>query len=369
MSTVYIRKRKGKDNKTYLNLEFNPPYFNPQTKKTSRYEFLHIYIYTNPQTSLQRTYNAEMMQLAENIRCQRVISITSADNGIFDKFNLKRDFLAYFKQKADKKNKSWHFALKYFTQFMHGKCTFGNLTVKLAEDFQEYLLTADVQNPTYKNTVKLNQNTASKYFCIFRRILKDAYREHMIKLNINDFLDNIPHKSTYKPYLTMDEVKRLYETPTKYYPLRNAVFFSIFTGLRLSDICDLNWNDIITAQDGKPCIYKRIIKTDEYKTIFISDEALEFCGTRRENCLVFPLFSRSMTKEPLKQWLRDAGIEKHITFHSFRHTNATLMSAAGIDIYTVMGQLTHAHVKTTEIYAKLVDSRRRLASEVISLKR
>ena len=72
-----------------------------------------------------------------------------------------------------------------------------------------------------------------------------------------------------------------------------------------------------------------------------------------------------MTKGPLEKWIEDSGIQKHITFHCFRHTHATLLLTKGVDIYTVSGMLTHTNVKTTQIYAHLVDSKKRSAAEVI----
>ena len=74
-----------------------------------------------------------------------------------------------------------------------------------------------------------------------------------------------------------------------------------------------------------------------------------------------------MTTYPLKKWIEASGIPKHITFHCFRHTNATLLITKGVDIYTVSGMLTHTNVKTTQIYAHLVDSKKREAAETIDI--
>lgn len=65
-----------------------------------------------------------------------------------------------------------------------------------------------------------------------------------------------------------------------------------------------------------------------------------------------------MTQQPLKDWIANAGITKHITFHCFRHTFATLQIALGTDIYTVSKMLTHKDVSTTKIYADLNNSKK-----------
>ena len=60
--------------------------------------------------------------------------------------------------------------------------------------------------------------------------------------------------------------------------------------------------------------------------------------------------------------------KKHITFHCFRHTYATLQIAAGTDIFTVSKMLTHKNVATTQIYAELASEKKRETVDKISLK-
>ena len=74
-----------------------------------------------------------------------------------------------------------------------------------------------------------------------------------------------------------------------------------------------------------------------------------------------------MTQYILKNWLKDIGIEKHITFHSFRHTFASLQLELGTDIYTVQNLLAHKSVTTTQIYARHADPKRREAANRISM--
>ena len=69
----------------------------------------------------------------------------------------------------------------------------------------------------------------------------------------------------------------------------------------------------------------------------------------------------------IREWMIRAGIEKHITFHCARHTYATLQLSLGTDIYTVSKLLGHKSLKTTEVYAKIIDKKKKEAANRIKL--
>ena len=84
--------------------------------------------------------------------------------------------------------------------------------------------------------------------------------------------------------------------------------------------------------------------------------------------LVFEgLMNAAWINRPLKKWILDAGISKNITFHCFRHTFATLQIANGTDIYIVKDLLGHTNVKTTQIYAKVMNEKKNEAVKAIKL--
>jgi site-specific recombinase XerD len=101
----------------------------------------------------------------------------------------------------------------------------------------------------------------------------------------------------------------------------------------------------------------------------ISDEAYNLLGEKgKPTEPVFPdlIYSDSRNAD-LYRWMIKAGIEKHITFHCARHTYATLQLTLGTDIFTVSKLLGHRHLKTTQIYANVIDEKKTVAANKINI--
>ena len=277
---------------------------------------------------------------------------------------MKADFLAYFAKMMKSKDQKWKVVYAHFHNFVQGKCTFGEVNVDLCKRFRTYLLNAKQLKHTEH---KVSLNSAAGYYSTFRGLLKIAYRDKLLRENINGFLEKIEYEDVKKEYLTLDEVKQLAATPCDIPVLKAASLFSCLTGLRISDIMNLQGSDFGIAPDQGYCIRIRTQKTKTEATLPISHEAFELCGEIGTG-KVFKGLSRSMINYPLKNWLKQAKILKHITFHCFRHSYATLQIAAGTDIYTVSKMLTHRNVSTTQIYAELVSEKKRESANKISLK-
>lgn len=361
---VTIRQRGISKGRYSLYLDFYPAIRIPETMQMSRREYLGIYIYEKPRTEIEKEYNREMLTKAEAIRAIRVQSIINENFGFLDKNKRNADFLDYFYQVSTRKDPKWSMVYAHFEKFVKGKCSFGDVTVDLCRKFRAYLLFTDQLKST---KLKVSQNSAAGYFSTFRSLLKIAYRDKLINENINEFLESIDIKDTKKEYLTLDELKILSETPCAIPVLKTASLFSCLTGLRISDILKLDWSEIVFASDGEYCMRICTEKTETETTLPISLEALQLCGERSTG-KVFKGLERNMTQQPLKSWITSAGIDKNITFHCFRHTFATLQIALGTDIYTVSKMLTHKNVSTTQIYADLVNSKKRESANKISLK-
>mgnify|MGYP000000024634 FL=1 len=363
-TNVTLRQRVISNGRISLYLDYYPAIRNPYTMKMSRREYLGIYIYARPKNEIERDFNNEMLSKAEAIRCIRVQAIVNEEFGFLDKHKMKADFLAYFREKAKLKYHKWDCVYQHFEKFVNGYCTFGDVTVELCQKFRQYLLNCkQIRHPN----ISVSRNSAAGYFSTFRALLKIAYQEKMLRENLNDFIDKIEWKEVKKQYLTLAEVKKLAATPCKIPVLKQASLFSYMTGLRISDILQLTWDNIEVGPDNGYYIRICTEKTETEATLPISNEALELCGIPGSG-RVFKGLTRAMTNQPLKQWISEAGIKKHITFHCFRHSYAVIQISLGTDIYTVSKMLTHKNVSTTQIYADLVNSKKRETANKISLK-
>lgn len=364
MKTKVTLRKRAKGDMYHYYLDFYPPYFNPKTRTTQRQKVLDIKTYIEPKDAEQRRYNEHNEALVNAIYHRKVLELESENYGVFNEEAFNDSFIDYYRHYAETKtNTKAMAAFLQFEKYVHGKCRFSDITDDLILGFKDYLLNEAVQS---RRGTPLHHNTAAAYSVQLMCVLKQAYRERRVKEKFGDFVDPIPAKATHRPYLTMDEARRLLATPCRYDVLKRASFFSILTGLRISDIMDLKWEDIQTAPDGGPCIRKVIQKTQEQKLIYVNNEALSYCGQPYRTGPVFCGLKKSMTHEPLKKWLKDAGIEKNFSFHCFRHTFATLQLLGGTDIYTVSHQLTHAFITTTQIYVDLVDEKGRQSANAIS---
>lgn len=284
----------------------------------------------------------------------------------------KCDFIKYFEDLRDKRHQNssksirvnWDREVKLMKMFTEGKpMIFSIIDMNLLEDYKNFLINAP-QGGSKKGTI--TRNTASTYFSIFKAGLHQAFIDGYLTVDIAAKAKNIAYSDKQREYLTIDELNTLAATPCDRPIMKRASLFSALTGMRHSDIQKLKWKEII--KDGE---HYRILftqqKTKGVQYMPISDQAYKLCGERGEpDRLVFEgLQDPSWINKPLERWIKAAGITKHITFHCFRHTYATLQLTNGTDIYTVSKMLGHTKVTTTQIYAKIVDEKKEQAADTI----
>lgn len=284
------------------------------------------------------------------------------------------DFIKYFEELKEKRHKNssksiqvnWNRELTLLKQYTEGRpMFFGDIDLNLIEDYKEYLINAPQGG---SKTGTISRNTASTYFSIFKAALHQAFIDGYLTIDLAAKSKNIYYEESQREYLTLEELNKLAATPCDSPILKRAALFSALTGLRHSDIKQLKWKDLVKDQEHYRILFTQQ-KTKGVEYMPISDQAYQLCGERGDyDRLIFEgLQDPSWISRPIARWIEAAGITKHITFHCFRHTYATLQLTLGTDIYTVSKMLGHKKVTTTQIYAKIVDEKKEAAADAIKI--
>lgn len=287
---------------------------------------------------------------------------------------MEQDFIAYFnsiiyKVHPNSSNSiivNWTRVGKLLSIFSEGKpIPFRKINVKLLEDLKLFMLTAP-QGGNKKGT--LSQNSAATYFSIVKAGLHRAFIDEYLTVDIAAKVKGIPELKVKRETLTLEEAELLAQTPCENEVLKRAFFFAILTGIRLCDIHELTWDEIQKTSTGWRVDFTQR-KTHVVDYLPINEQAYSLCGEPGEHDqqIFAGLTGSSWISRPLKKWIAASGIKKHITFHCSRHTFATLQLENGTDIFVVKGMLGHTNVKTTQIYAHIVDKSKRNAAEVLQI--
>ena len=171
-----------------------------------------------------------------------------------------------------------------------------------------------------------------------------------------------------RDFLDAAEVALLAHTACGNEEVKRAFLFSCLTGLRISDIRQLRWDNLQRMGGEWYCLLV-MQKTQEPIACKLSTAAvalLEPGGMGRSSELVFRLPCISCIERGVKRWAQRAGITKHVTFHTARHSYATMALMAGADLYTISRLLGHKNIRTTTMYATVVDAQRDAATDSVS---
>jgi integrase len=374
---VKLRKKIISGNRHSLYLDFYPAIPHPETGKPTRREFLGLYIFDKINNPIDNQHKKETLQLAEQIRQKRENHLNKPEiyTG-YEKEQLKikelgeENFVTYFKSLADKRKASnhdnWVSAYNYLETFTKGNLKFIDLNQKFCNNFKDYLLTTK-SNKSKK--VTLAQNSAVSYFNKLKATLKQAYKDGYLSSDLNSKIQPIKQAETQRNFLTIEELNSLVKTDCNNPLLKRAALFSALTGLRFSDIKNLVWGELEYIEGNGYFIQFKQQKTKGVEMMPISEQAYSLLGKPKEptNKVFEGLTYSAYENKHLYQWIGAAGITKDITFHCFRHTFATLQLSKGTDIYTVSKMLGHRELKTTQIYAKIIDQTKRDAADKIQL--
>ena len=331
-------------------LEFNPPFAISVSKKVHILP-LHIEAYTKPCNEVERMFNRNVETIAEEIRCFRYIQVVSRDYS-FVSMNRDVDVIAYLEANEPYGNKQCHAAIKSFRLFCHNKCSFGELSVAYLTAYRSFLLNSKKTGGRNRYSI----NSASSYLKHIKRILKVAFADRLIDFDPAGTVQGITwDHSPKKDRLTDAEIDAVRQVPFKDKAVKTAVLFSIYTGLRRSDILSLKWEDI--EQSRERCyLCLTIQKTANKVRIPMTEEAVRTLGIISKRGSVFPTLSVSILNKKVPELMTAAGIEKHITFHCFRHTFAMRLLDRNVDIPTIAFLLGHKFIGSALSYLNCTKS-------------
>ena len=296
----------------------------------------------------------KVFMLAEIIRSRREMQLACAEWGIPDCLSSDKALHVYMEENMRKSgNVTLKNCLSYLKRYRYGEIRLSQITPKWLEDFQEWL----------RSDTGLSQGSASLYSSALRHQLRLAVRDGVLTLNPADFVKNIKMPESRKQPLSLQSLKRLASIPINGAlgsEVKRAFLFSCFTGLRISDLRSLERNMIVTRSDGIMWICKEQKKTKTMVNIPLNVTALSILGQETAadgERLVFPLLARSKanTDQYLSKWGKMAGVE-HVSWHTARHTMATIALENGAELRTVSELLGHIDISTTLRYAKATDS-------------
>lgn len=182
----------------------------------------------------------------------------------------------------------------------------------------------------------------------------------------NPFEDyEISMQETDRSYLLKEDVEKLMllkPSKSKYELVKDLFIFSCFTGLSYIDIQKLKWSNIQSFFDGHQWIISRRKKSDvasNVRLLEIPKRIIEkYRGITRDD-YVFPVPSNATCNSHVKKLIEEAEIitEHKVTFHTARHTFATMFLTEGVPLESLSKMMGHKNISTTQIYAKITSQK------------
>ena len=337
------------------------------------YEYLKMYIIPEVDDNARRQNKATMIA-ANAIKSKRIIELTNGEAGIKradDKETMSLlDWMNTYMENQQKRGKKDGHQIKVAIQILKDyageRVTMEQIDKEFCQGYIDYLLTE------YRPMGKpVSRFTAQNYYRVLNGALNAAVRADVIKVNPFTKIgnsDKIRRPESKREYMTIEELRALIATPMKNEAVKQAYLFSCFCGLRISDIIGLKWGKVY-VDNGQYRLEVVMQKTKETIYLPLSPEALRWMperGDKTSEDHVFDLPSTTHINILLKPWAKAAGIDKRFSFHTARHTFATMMLTLGADLYTTSKLLGHTDVKMTQVYAKIINRKKDEAVNLVN---
>ena len=231
--------------------------------------------------------------------------------------------------------------------------SFNNITYEYIMEFERFLFAR-----------KYKINTIIKHIKHLRSFYNEALNRRLITNNEDAFRRYKMLKGEYKyTFLLPEELNKLESLPLigknrKMRHTLDAFLFCCYTGLRYSDFCSLKKENFVIVDNKMWLMYKSVKTEVETRLpLYLLFQGKAMAILNRYSCDIgsfFKINSNSSIDKELKRIKMLAGISTHISFHTARHTNATLLVYKGVNITTVQKLLGHKNIRTTQHYADIL---------------
>lgn len=339
------------------------------------YEFLKLYLIPE-QSEADRLVNEETLQAANVLKAQRTIDLVMGRSGVRS-LKMARmtvgDYLERYKADCSRSHRGSSYVMMVGNMEYHLRAFLGrkmdtllmkDVDSQLCYRFSEYLKRARTVTGRLLSGVSVYH-----YFGAFRNMMSEAVKDGAAAVNPVEQLKKgeLPRRpEVTKEYLEADEVVTLSLAACPHETVKRAFMFCCFTGLRYSDVSQMRWSNIRRWGNGWRLVMI-MQKTQEPIQCKLSSEAVRWLPERGEDDeRVFRLPGKSSVRRTIKKWVQQAGIGKYVTFHTSRHSYATMALMAGTDLYTISKLLGHRSITTTTMYAAVVDAQRDAAVDSVS---
>lgn len=263
--------------------------------------------------------------------------------------------------------KNYHTTAKYLKEFLKKKKKTNDVYLKqinyqFITEFEMFLRNYRAKkerktcstNGTMKHLERLKKllNLAIK----LEWLEKSPFQNYKMKFEKNErqFLSERELKMVEETYFKSESLERV----------KDMFLFSCYSGLSYIDLKELTTDQLVKGMDGKDWIYTKREKTQQSVKIPLLEAANRILQKYlQENNskipkVIFPVISNQKMNKYLKDIMRSVGIRKKITFHSARHTFATVVTLSnGVPIETVSKILGHSKLSTTQIYARVLEDK------------
>lgn len=289
----------------------------------------------------------------------KLISLDSLKETLSNPEGHSTSFLTFFKKEVAESSlkestKQNHFSTLGLLQKYKKDILFTDLTFEFVSSFDHFL-----QSEGYHlNTIAKHMKHLKRYINVainkeYMDIQKYAFRKYKIK----SVEGNHTHLSPDE--LWKIENLQLKEKYVKLQKAKDAFLFCCYAGLRYSDFVSLTPSNVIEINQEHWLIYKSVKTHIEVRLplyLLFGGKGIDILNQYKNDLEdFFNLRNNSNINKELLILSKLAGIDKRISFHTARHTNATLLIYSGANITTVQKLLGHKSVKTTQVYTNIMD--------------